>query len=80
VAAVLGVELIALAGAAQSNTPDILVGAFDLSKSSASVLTAAVFGLTPGLVLDRLNQRAEGFKENLHGSAAPSSRMRRSAH
>jgi hypothetical protein len=43
------------------------------------MLTAAVFGLTPGLVLDRLNQRAEGFKENLQGSAAPGSRTRRTS-
>jgi hypothetical protein len=67
VAAVLGVGLLALTGMTVHGT-DPLGDAFDMSKSSFNIVTAAVFGLTPGLLIDRLKQQTESLKSNLRST------------
>lgn len=41
---------------------------FDLSKNLVGLFVAAVFGLTPGLLFDRLQQQAEKYKADLRSS------------
>jgi hypothetical protein len=43
---------------------------FDLRKNVIGLLLAAVFGLTPGLLFDRLQQQAERYKSDLKSSEA----------
>jgi hypothetical protein len=73
VAAVLGVALISTAAAVQggsSAATGSLRTAFDLLNQPVSVLTAAALGLTPGLLLDQLNQRTARLKDDLQASQA----------
>jgi hypothetical protein len=74
VAAVLGVAIVALLaatlgepGAASSQA---LPTAFDLGQRPLNLLTAAVFGLTPGLLVSRLSQQAEQYRSDLQRSRA----------
>jgi hypothetical protein len=39
--------------------------AFDLASTPMNIFTAAIFGLTPGLVIDRLKHQSDEFKKNL---------------
>ncbi|HEV8229762.1 MAG TPA: hypothetical protein VGQ86_07375 [Candidatus Limnocylindria bacterium] len=48
--------------------PATLDQVFDLALNPAGLLAAAVFGLTPGLVLDRLKNQADKYKEDLQVS------------
>lgn len=43
---------------------------FDLELNVGGILVAAIFGLTPGLVLDRLKSEAEKYKSDLQNSTA----------
>jgi hypothetical protein len=43
---------------------------FDLDKNLIGLLVAAVFGLTPGLLFDRLQQQADKYKADLKSSQA----------
>jgi hypothetical protein len=43
---------------------------FDLRKNVIGLLLAAVFGLTPGLLFDRLQQQADRYKADLKSSEA----------
>lgn len=43
---------------------------FDLHKNIIGLLLAAVFGLTPGLLFDRLQQQAEKYKSDIKSSEA----------
>ena len=43
---------------------------FDLRKNLIGLLVAAVFGLTPGLLFDRLQQQSEKYKADLKSSEA----------
>jgi hypothetical protein len=43
---------------------------FDLGKNLIGLFVAAVFGLTPGLLFDRLQQQAEKYKSDLKSSQA----------
>jgi hypothetical protein len=38
---------------------------FDLTKNPVGILVAAVFGLTPSLLTDRLRPQAENYKADL---------------
>ncbi|HEX5415125.1 MAG TPA: hypothetical protein VFZ25_05620 [Chloroflexota bacterium] len=85
VAAVLGVFLISVvastlpgvSGAGGTGAPSIntdqmaalVERGFDVLHTPLSVFTAAVFGLTPGLLIDRLTQAADTFKSDLRKSA-----------
>ena len=73
VAAVLGVALVSTAAAVQG-APGAAAGtlrsAFDLLNQPVSVLTAAALGLTPGVLLDQLNQRTARLKDDLQASQA----------
>lgn len=77
VAGVLGVVVVAMAAATQATGGAPLPAAFNLGEHPLSVMTAAAFGLTPGLLIDRLNQRVENYKDDLKGSQAPGSKARR---
>jgi hypothetical protein len=78
VAAVLGVVFVAVAASAtqQAATGEMLVETFNVNSKPLNLLTAALFGLTPGLLLDRLQQRTEGFKRDLKSSEAPGPRTK----
>ena len=74
IAAVAGVALAVLAPLAdpahsQNGTAD-LHQVFDLAKYPAGVVVAAVFGLTPSLLITRLQRQAEQYKADLRGSEA----------
>lgn len=74
-AAVGGVTLIALLGAvipAETGTTDIpsLQEIFDLTKNEFGLVGAAAFGLTPKLLIKRLEQQAEQYKDDLRSTAA----------
>jgi hypothetical protein len=49
-------------------TPPALADIFDLSLNPAGLLIAAVFGLTPKLVLDKLESQGEKYKTDLQAS------------
>jgi hypothetical protein len=57
---------------AETGTASIatLTGIFDLGAYPLSILVAAIFGLTPGLLLTRLRDRTDTLKENLKSSSA----------
>ena len=65
IAGVLGVVLTRLSGTATaSGTPD-LDEVFSLSAYPFGIVVAAIFGLTPGLLLARLRQQTDEYKEEL---------------
>ena len=43
---------------------------FDLTRNGFGLLVAAVFGLTPDLLVDRLQQRADAFRSDLKSTSA----------
>jgi hypothetical protein len=74
IAAVAGVALAVLApladpAHAQTGTA-ALHKVFDLATYPAGVVVAAVFGLTPSLLITRLQRQAEQYKADLRGSEA----------
>ncbi|HEY3079373.1 MAG TPA: hypothetical protein VGM69_05650 [Chloroflexota bacterium] len=78
VGAILGVAVVALLAATQADhgavpTAEILPTAFDLAQRPLNLLTAAVFGLTPGLIVSRLSQQAEQYRTDLNRSKATES-------
>jgi len=68
VAAVLGVGVLAVVGLTQHSGPDSLKSAFDLAQSPMNVVTAGVFGLTPGLLIERLRQQTDDVKKHLRST------------
>ena len=68
IAAVLGVVVTRLAGAAATDVP--LTDIFALEEYPLGVLVAAIFGLTPGLLLERLRTETNEYKQELVKSAA----------
>jgi hypothetical protein len=51
-------------------TPPQLGDIFDLDLNPGGLVVAAIFGLTPGLVLDRLKSEAERYKSDIQTSSA----------
>jgi hypothetical protein len=76
IAAVAGVALAVLAPVAASKAGGGVQPAaklsqvFDIENYPAGVVVAAVFGLTPSLLIRRLQQQAEQYKADLRGSEA----------
>jgi hypothetical protein len=69
IAAVVGVGLAVHVAAPISQVPGPLIpDPFNLSTNATSLVTAAVFGLTPGLLIDRLRQQSDRFKTNLRST------------
>jgi hypothetical protein len=68
VAAVLGVVVTRLAGGASADVP--LRDIFSITEYPLGIVVAAVFGLTPVLLLERLRTEANEYKEELAKSAA----------
>jgi hypothetical protein len=65
VAGLAGVVLLTVApGVAAIETP------FSLARLWPNMVTAAVFGLTPGLLIDRLSAKADEFKKDLKSTQA----------
>jgi hypothetical protein len=58
------------AGTTPAGAVPSLKDIFDLDRYPIALLVAAVFGLTPGLLFDRLLQQAERYKTNLTSSQA----------
>jgi len=50
-------------------TPASLHDIFDIGRNPSGLIVAAVFGLTPGLVLDRLQKQAEQYKSDIQKSS-----------
>jgi hypothetical protein len=70
VAAVLGVPATRYLSADLAHTViPTLSDIFNLSKNPANLLVAAVFGLTPDLLISRLQTQAESYKTNLESTA-----------
>jgi hypothetical protein len=81
VAAVSGVVVISMLSVSQlaidaSRAAGSLAEFFDLGKLPFNVVVAATFGLTPGLLLDRLKQQTEQYKADLQTSKAADSTKR----
>jgi hypothetical protein len=55
-------------GDAGSETPPTLWDIFDLKKNLIGFFVAMLFGLTPGLLFDRLQQQADKYKADLKSS------------
>ena len=76
VAAVAGVFLVSMLSISQlqvqSNGPSntSLIDFFNLQDHPFSLIVAATFGLTPGLLVDRLKEQAEQYKQDLQSSKA----------
>lgn len=74
IAGVAGVALAVLAPVAAPGKapagPASLNQVFDLAAYPAGVVVAAVFGLTPSLLITRLQKQAEQYKADLRGSEA----------
>jgi hypothetical protein len=72
VAAVLGVLFTSTLAVAQAHGTGALTvqEAFDFINHPLNILTAAVFGLTPGLVLERLKQQTQAYKDDLKSTEA----------
>ncbi len=71
-AAIGGVVLV-LTLMRQGDTPSVDVNLetiFDLKGSPYALIVAAVFGLTPGLLIDRLRQQTDGLKGDLQDTKA----------
>ena len=76
IAGVGGVVLTRLAGTATPEGLPSLEDIFSLKEYPFGLVVSAIFGLTPGLLLDRLNQQTEAYKKELAqtapgGSAEP---------
>jgi hypothetical protein len=71
IAAVLGVVLTRLGGAALTDDAlDVpLEQIFSLAENPLSIVVAAIFGLTPGLLLERLRAETNEYKEELMKSS-----------
>lgn len=70
VAAVLGVALVALTSNMNADSAMTVFGsAFQFPAPPIYFLSAALFGLTPGLLIDRLKQQTEQLKNNLRSTA-----------
>lgn len=67
IAAVLGVVVTRLAGGASADIA--LTEIFSVEEYPLGVLVAAIFGLTPGLLLERLRTETNEYKEELAKSA-----------
>ncbi|MBV9171101.1 MAG: hypothetical protein JOZ81_13565 [Chloroflexi bacterium] len=76
VAAVLGVLITSTLAIAHEPASGSLstVEVFDFIQHPLNILTAAVFGLTPGLVLERLKQQTEACKDDLKSIEADTGR------
>lgn len=78
VAAIVGVGLLALAERAMEVAPaDTLLTAFNMPAVPGNLVVAAIFGLTPGLLIDRLKQQTDVLRSNLRQAEphqTPSSR------
>jgi hypothetical protein len=61
---------------ARNATPHALNELFQLNGNLTSLVTAAVFGLTPGLLFDRLGKAAEKYKSDLKSSEATEERKK----
>ena len=61
---------LSLSQASRGPSIDTLTGIFNLGAYPLSILVAAIFGLTPGLFLTRLRDRADTLKENIKSSEA----------
>lgn len=51
-------------------TPADMADIFNLDVNGGAIIVAAIFGLTPGLVLSRLKSEAEKYKSDLQNSTA----------
>jgi hypothetical protein len=60
--------------ATEVRTPASLHDTFDIDLNPSGLLLAAVFGLTPGLVLDRLKSQADQIKGNIQSSGVTASK------
>jgi hypothetical protein len=67
IAAVLGVSVLAITGITE-HSADPLGTAFNFVSNPMNLVTAAVFGLTPALLIDRLHQQSDTFKQNLRST------------
>lgn len=67
IAAVMGVVIATMVTATQVSDAR-LADSFDLLGRPINILTAAIFAFSPGLVMDRLKQRVETYKEDLNSS------------
>ena len=67
IAAIGGVALTQLAGASRGGTPE-LADIYSLKAYPAGLVVAAIFGLTPSLLLERLRGRADEYKEQIQPS------------
>lgn len=71
IAAVAGVVLVlTLARQADGRNIALAADVFNVSKSPYALIIAAVFGLTPGLLIDRLRQQTDKIKEDLKATKA----------
>ncbi len=78
IAAVLGVVITTMLSVAQFqsdpqvaatfHSQGLLADSFDLIRRPVNILTAAVFGFSPGLVLDRLRRQTDQAKDDLQRS------------
>ena len=71
IAGVAGVVLVSVVGplaVGHNETSQPLSDIFSLSKNESGLVVAAVFGLTPTLLLARLQQQAESYKADLKSS------------
>ena len=55
---------------AQTGSPASLKQVFDIGNYPAGILVAAIFGLTPTLLIGRLQQQTEQYKAELRGTEA----------
>ena len=73
-AGVLGIVLLGMAAATQyQQQTSALADAFDLARTPLNLVTAGVFGLTPGLLIDHLTQKTDQYKQDLKSSQATTS-------
>jgi len=75
IAAVLGVVITTMVAVTQFQGEVHLADSFDLIKRPVNLLTAAVFGFSPGLVLDRLRRQTDEAKDDLQRSRSESRRQ-----
>jgi hypothetical protein len=68
-AGLLGVVLLSMTAATQNGQQALaLANAFDLGRTPLNLVTAAIFGLSPGLLIDRLSEKSEQYKQDLKSS------------
>jgi hypothetical protein len=65
IAGVLGVVLTRLGGTATASGTPSLDEVFSLTDYPFGIVVAAIFGLTPGLLLARLRQQTDEYKDEL---------------